>query len=66
VSEQFKIRKYQPEDLEQCRDLWRELVEWHREIYQDPTIGGTHPEEYFNKHLAEVGSDQLWVAVHNS
>lgn len=60
------IRKYQDEDREQCRALWRELTEWHREIYQDPNIGGEHPEEYFDKHLAEVGSDQLWVAVHNS
>ncbi len=35
-------------------------------IYQDPTIGGEHPEDYFDKHLAKVGSNQLWVAVHNS
>ena len=46
--------------------MWRELTEWHREIYQDPTIGGEHPENQFDKHLAEVGPDQLWVAVHNS
>jgi len=62
----FMIRKYEPGDIERCRALWRELTEWHREIYQDPTIGGLHPEDYFDKHLAEVGPDQLWVAVHNS
>jgi len=66
VSEPFKIRKYQPRDLEQCRALWKELTDWHREIYQDPTIGGVHPEEDFNKHLTNIGPDLIWVAVHNS
>jgi GNAT superfamily N-acetyltransferase len=56
------IRKYLESDREQCRCLWRELTEWHREIYQDATIGGEHPEDYFDKHLAKVGPDQLWVA----
>jgi len=62
----FMIRKYQSDDREQCRALWRELTEWHREIYQDPTIGGAHPEDYFDKHLAEVGPSRLWVAVYGS
>ncbi|NWF87362.1 GNAT family N-acetyltransferase [Candidatus Bathyarchaeota archaeon] len=66
MSEHYVIRKYQEDDREQCRSLWRELVERHREIYQEPTIGGEHPEDYFDKHLAKVGSDRLWVAVHNS
>jgi len=62
----FVIRKYQDQDKDQCRGLWRELTEWHREIYQDPNIGGEHPEDHFDKHLAEVGPDQLWVAVYDS
>lgn len=62
----FIVRKYQHEDRERCRCLWRELTDWHRKIYQDPTIGGEHPEDYFDKHLAKVGPDGLWVAVHNS
>jgi N-acetylglutamate synthase-like GNAT family acetyltransferase len=66
VNISFKIRKYQSEDLKQCRALWKELTDWHCEIYQDPTIGGVHPEEYFDKHLAEIGPESLWVAVHNS
>lgn len=60
------IRKYQPEDREQCRTLWKELTNWHREIYEDPNIGGDHPEDHFDKHLAEVGRERLWVAVHKS
>jgi len=46
--------------------LWRQLTEWHREIYQDETIGGEHPENHFDKHLAAVGPSQIWVAVHES
>src|SRR3989337_58358 len=57
------VRKYQLDDHEQCRNLWRELTEWHREIYEDTKIGGEHPEDCFDKHLSKVGSDNLWVAV---
>ena len=57
---------YQDRDRGQCRSVWRELTEWHREIYQDSTIGGGHPEDYFDKHLAKVGPKQIWVAVHES
>lgn len=62
----FMIRKYHPADRKQCRSLWGELTEWHREIYQDSTIGGEHPEDYFDKHLAKVGPGRLWVAVNDS
>jgi N-acetylglutamate synthase-like GNAT family acetyltransferase len=41
------------------------LTDRHREIYEDQSIGGEHPENYFDKHLAAVGPDQLWVAVQN-
>lgn len=57
------IREYHPSDLESCRRLWAELTEWHRRIYEDPTIGGSDPGEYFDRHLSEVGSENLWVAV---
>ena len=63
VDGELKIRKYQPADRGACRRLWRELTEWHRQIYQDPSIGGAHPEDLFDKHLEEVGADRLWVAV---
>jgi len=62
----IEIRKYRDTDRGQCRSLWRELTEWHRKIYQDPTIGGEHPEDQFDKHLAEVGPNQLCVAAHNT
>jgi N-acetylglutamate synthase-like GNAT family acetyltransferase len=56
------IRRYQPDDLEQCRSLWRDLTEWHRELYADPSIGGDDPGLGFDAHLAEVGPEQIWVA----
>ena len=64
--ENIVIRKYQPNDKERCRSLWRELTEWHRQIYLDPSIGGPHPEDYFDKHLAKVGADNLFVAILDS
>lgn len=63
---EVEIRKYLPIDRESCRSLWRELTEWHRQIYRDPSIGGSHPEDYFDKHLARVGADRLWVAILDS
>ena len=62
----FSVRKYQNNDKEYCRSLWRELTEWHREIYQDASIGGEHPEDHFDEHLSKVGVDNLWVAVHGN
>lgn len=66
MPEAFFIRKYQANDREECRYLWRKLTEWHREIYGDQSIGDERPEEYFDKHLVKVGPDNLWVAVHNA
>ena len=63
LTKEVRIRKFQPSDLDPCRSLWRELVEWHRKLYEDNTIGGEHPEMYFDKHLLRVGENQLWVAV---
>ena len=56
------IRDYREADRESCRGLWRELVERHRELYSDPTIGGDCPEDYFDRHLAKDHSIKVWVA----
>ena len=57
------IRNYESQDLLQCRALWGQLTERHREIYQDPRIGGETPEFKFDEHLAASGSEQIWVAI---
>lgn len=59
------IGPYSPSDLEPCRALWVELTQRHREIYDDPAIGGDTPGLYFDEHLARVGPERLWVAEHN-
>jgi len=66
MKQNIRIRNYQRSDREVCRSLWRELTEWHREIYRDPTIGGDKPEEQFDKHLAKLGPSRIWVATINS
>jgi GNAT superfamily N-acetyltransferase len=66
LEESLIIRNYEPQDLQDCRGLWRELADWRREIYQDTTIGGEQPGKYFDKHLAAIGPKQIWVAVRDS
>ena len=56
------IRRYNPTDLEQCRILWAELVQHHREIYNDHTIGGENPGLEFDDHLNRIGAENIWVA----
>lgn len=59
------IREYQDRDKMECRALWLELTEYHREIYHDSSIGGTDPGRHFDDHLARVGSHRVWVADQN-
>ncbi|HEV2364937.1 MAG TPA: GNAT family N-acetyltransferase [Caulobacteraceae bacterium] len=59
----FAIRTYLDSDLQACRGLWEELTERHRQIYEDPTIGGDHVGLYFDRHLARVGAENLFLAA---
>ncbi len=56
------IRPYRECDLEACRGLWEELVQRHRELYNDSSIGGETPGLHFDGHLARVGQERVWVA----
>ncbi|MBN1452907.1 MAG: GNAT family N-acetyltransferase [Anaerolineales bacterium] len=56
------IRLYTPADLHSCHSLWEELTQRHRDIYADPTIGGDEPGLFFDRHLAQVGTERIWVA----
>lgn len=57
------IRPYAPSDLEACRELWRELTQRHRDIYDDQTIGGDDPGPYFDEtHLKDARRAGTWVA----
>ena len=59
----MSVRNYRPSDLEACRALWAEMVQRHRDIYDDPSIGGDEPGLEFDAHLARVGPDHVWVAT---
>jgi ribosomal protein S18 acetylase RimI-like enzyme len=57
------VRNYEPSDLDRCRALWVENVQRHRDIYEDPTIGGDAPGLEFDRHLSRVSAGRVWVAV---
>jgi ribosomal protein S18 acetylase RimI-like enzyme len=38
------------------------LTEHHRELYSDPSIGGTDPGIYFDKRLVKAGPGRVWLA----
>jgi ribosomal protein S18 acetylase RimI-like enzyme len=58
----FSIREYRPADLDRCRELWGSLVQRHRDIYEDPTIGGSNPGLELDGYLERTDLHRLWVA----
>lgn len=58
----LSIRDYEQRDLEACRALWVELTQHHRDLYDDPTIGGDAPGLEFDAHLAREDLAAFWVA----
>ena len=55
------IRQYAPSDLDACRDLWSELTQRHRNIYDDQTIGGDDPGLAFDGHLQSPKNAGTWI-----
>jgi GNAT superfamily N-acetyltransferase len=39
------------------------MTQRHRDIYDDPSIGGENPGSEFDEHLQRVGEKRVWVAV---
>ena len=58
----MEIRPYRPGDIEACRELWRELTQHHRDIYDDQKIGGADPGVHFDRYLAHPKFVGAWVA----
>ena len=56
------VRGYEPGDLDACRELWAELTQWHRDIFDAPEIGGDDPGRAFDEHVAKIGRENIWVA----
>lgn len=57
------VRCYEEPDLERCRSLWTEMVQRHRDIFEDENIGGDDPGREFDQHLAKVSAARVWVAI---
>jgi GNAT superfamily N-acetyltransferase len=60
---EMNVRGFEPTDLDRCRSLWAEMTQRHRDIYEDPSIGGDDPGLEFDGHLSRVGPDRIWVAT---
>jgi L-amino acid N-acyltransferase YncA len=58
----MSIRSYQPTDLPACKQLYTELVQTHRELYHDETIGAPDPSVSFVNQLQQHGHEAFWVA----
>jgi N-acetylglutamate synthase-like GNAT family acetyltransferase len=58
------LRRYQPSDYDACRKLWAELTEHHRQLYDDPNIGGDDPGAAIDAYLKDERLRGPWVAVH--
>ena len=52
------IRRFRPEDRKACEALWLELVDWHRKLYDDASIGPGSFADYAEEHDVE----HVWVA----
>jgi ribosomal protein S18 acetylase RimI-like enzyme len=57
------IRGYEQRDRDACRALWRELTQWHRDIYDDQSLHADRDAgDFFDEHLDHVGAERIWVA----
>jgi len=59
----FEIREYLVEDYDACRDLWIELTQHHRDIYNAHMIGGDDPGADFDEYLEMDSRAISWVAT---
>ena len=59
----MRVREYRSADLHACRRLYAQLVEHHREIYGDSTIGGDDPGSGFDDYLSIPERVMTWVAT---
>jgi GNAT superfamily N-acetyltransferase len=64
LAEPVTIRPYRPLDHRACRELWADLIQTKRDLYQDPTIGGPDPGAGFEEYLTRLDLAGIWVAEH--
>lgn len=56
------VRPYNPDDACACRSLWTDLVQTHRDLYEDQSIGGDDPGIHFDSYLRSPALAGVWVA----
>jgi L-amino acid N-acyltransferase len=56
------VREYEERDRDACRGLWAQLTQWHRDLYDDQTIGGDDLGRWFDRYLDEKEPIAVWVA----
>lgn len=56
------IRPFRPLDHRACRELWAELTEQHRQLYDDPAFGGHDPGAAFEDYMTRLDLSGMWVA----
>ncbi|MGA8113220.1 MAG: GNAT family N-acetyltransferase [Actinocatenispora sp.] len=64
IASATKVRPFRPLDHRACRDLWAELTEEERRLYDDPRIGGNDPGAGFEQYVARLELSGMWVADH--
>jgi len=54
---EFKLREFSSIDLEECVSLYRQMVDHHREVYEDSTI--PYNDEYIIKKLQRTDDNYI-------
>ena len=57
------IRQYEASDYDACRSLWVQLTQHHRDVYDDPEIGGDDPGSAIDEYLANPERRETWIAA---
>ena len=57
----FKLRKFSATDLEECVSLYRQMVDHHREVYEDNTI--PYNDEYIRKKLQRTDDSYIKIVA---
>jgi GNAT superfamily N-acetyltransferase len=58
---EFKLREFLANDLEECVSLYRQMVDYHREIYEDNTI--PCDDEYIRKKLQRTDDNYIKIVA---
>ena len=56
------IREYRDSDYDVCLSLWKELVQYHIELYKSRPLGGLDPGHGFKEYLDNPNRKGTWVA----